>query len=250
MISLKNFSIGYDGKPLLLDNVSIDIPSGSLTSLIGRNGSGKSTLLRAISGLNGSYHGEITVGSHNLKSLSTLKLAKTLSIVTTRTPRISDLSVSEVVALGRTPYTDWIGRLTPLDHEIVDQALIAVDMQSYSRRKLTSLSDGECQRVMIARAIAQQTPVILLDEPTSFLDMPNRYDLALLLANLAHNYGKTIIFSTHELDIAVNMTDNTALISDRTIHLLPSDKMRHSPLLNHMLGSTEAADIILDRIQK
>ena len=153
------------------------------------------------------------------------QLAQQVAFVTTERIRISNLACRDVVALGRAPYTNWIGRMQAEDEAIVMQSLEKVGMASYSFRTMDKMSDGECQRVMIARALAQQTPVILLDEPTSFLDMPNRYDLCRLLADLAHKDNKCIIFSTHELDIAQSLCDTIALIDSPTIHHLPTLEM-------------------------
>ena len=153
------------------------------------------------------------------------QLAQQVAFVTTERIRIANLSCRDVVALGRAPYTNWIGRMQAEDEAIVMQSLEKVGMASYSFRTMDKMSDGECQRVMIARALAQQTPVILLDEPTSFLDMPNRYDMCRLLADLAHKDNKCIIFSTHELDIAQSLCDTIALIDSPTMHHLPTLEM-------------------------
>ena len=139
--------------------------------------------------------------------------------------RVANLLCRDVVATGRAPYTNWIGRMQPEDEAIVMQSLEKVGMASYALRTMDKMSDGECQRVMIARALAQQTPVILLDEPTSFLDMPNRYALCRLLADLAHEENKCIIFSTHELDIAQSLCDTIALIDSPNMHHLPTPEM-------------------------
>ena len=207
MIELHNFSIGYESRKLL-DNVNAAINAGSLTALIGRNGSGKSTLLRAIAGLNSKYTGNIVIDGLDITKINTHELAHRLASVNTQRTRIANLTCLQLVGLGRTPYTDWIGRLSTKDTEAVEKALEAVGMQEYSRRTLDTMSDGECQRVMVARALAQDTPVILLDEPTSFLDLPNRYELCVLLGKLAHELNKCVLFSTHELEIAMRMCDN------------------------------------------
>jgi iron complex transport system ATP-binding protein len=140
------------------------------------------------------------------------------------------------VALGRAPYTNWIGRLQAVDREIVADALAKVGMSDFARKTMDRMSDGECQRVMIARALAQQTPVILLDEPTAFLDMPNRYELCRLLQRLAHDEQKAIIFSTHELDIASKMCDAIALIDTPTLLNQPSAEMVASGAIERLFG--------------
>ena len=128
----------------------------------------------------------------------------------------------DLVGLGRAPYTDWVGHLSKRDNEIITTSLELVGMKDYVDRTLDTMSDGECQRIMIARALAQDTPNILLDEPTSFLDLPNRYQLMELLGDLAHNHGKTILLSTHELDIALSKGDNIALIDTPELKILPT----------------------------
>ncbi|WP_286141134.1 ABC transporter ATP-binding protein, partial [Duncaniella freteri] len=180
MIHLKDFSIGF-GSRTLLDKVNTSFGKGQLTALIGRNGSGKSTLLRAIAGLNRQYSGDIILDGKDIRTLSPGGLAKSLAFVTTERTRIPNLRCEDVVAIGRAPYTNWIGRMQDIDRHIVSDATRSVGMEGYAGRTMDTMSDGECQRIMIARALAQDTPVMLLDEPTSFLDMPNRYELVSLL---------------------------------------------------------------------
>lgn len=219
MITLKDFSIGYKNRALLTE-ANANFAAATLTSLIGRNGTGKSTLLRAIAGLNPNYSGTILLDDHDIQSLSTIALSKTLAFVSTQRTRIPSMRCVDAVAMGRAPYTNWIGRMQKEDEEIVMRSLAEVGMESFAQRTLDTMSDGECQRIMIARALAQDTPIILLDEPTSFLDMPSRYDLVNLLNRLAHEQDKCILFSTHELDIATKMCDAVALIdTPRLIHL-------------------------------
>ena len=223
MIKLNNLTLGYKSRTLL-SGVDTEFPASTLTSLIGRNGTGKSTLLRAIAGLNPGYTGTIGIDGHDIRGLSPGAMARLLAFVSTQRTRIQSMRCVDAVAAGRAPYTDWIGRMRKEDEEAVMKALEDVGMASFAQRALDTMSDGECQRVMIARALAQDTPVILLDEPTSFLDMPSRYDLVRLLSRLAHEQGKCIIFSTHELDIATEMCDAVALIDPpRLIHLPARD---------------------------
>ena len=172
--------------------------------------------------------GAILINGTDIQQIGPQQLAQQVAFVTTERIRIANLSCRDVVALGRAPYTNWIGRMQPEDETIVMQSLEKVGMDSYAFRTMDKMSDGECQRVMIARALAQQTPIILLDEPTSFLDMPNRYDLCRLLADLAHEDNKCIIFSTHELDIAQSLCDTIALIDSPTMHHLSTPEMIRS----------------------
>lgn len=221
MIELKDFSIGFKDRPLLKD-VSTEFEERHLTALIGRNGTGKSTLLKALCGLNDNYSGEILINNKNIRKINKVELASLVAYVNTQRPRISNLKCRDMVALGRTPHTMWHGNLSRRDYEITDEALEMVGMAAYSQRQFNSLSDGEAQKIMIARAISQTTPIILLDEPTSFLDMPSRFELGALLKTLTEKEGKTIIFSTHELDIALKYSDAIALVDSNTIITLPT----------------------------
>ncbi|MBR0360506.1 MAG: ABC transporter ATP-binding protein, partial [Clostridia bacterium] len=133
-----------------------------------------------------------------------------------------------LVAIGRSPYTNWMGHLTAADEEAVMRAMTIAGVAHMADRRVDTMSDGECQRVMIARALAQDTRVILLDEPTAFLDLPNRYELCTLLSRLAHDEGKCIIFSTHELDIALSLADSIALVDTPHLVHLPTEKMIQS----------------------
>ncbi|MDO5487154.1 MAG: ABC transporter ATP-binding protein [Rikenellaceae bacterium] len=227
MIRFENLTLGY-GSRTLIDSLSGEIPSGGLTALVGRNGTGKSTLLRAIAALGPKQRGEIILCGKRIEELSPTEMAKTVALVTTDKVRITNLRCRDVVALGRAPYTNWIGRIQPQDEAIVGEALASVGMSDYADRTMDSMSDGECQRIMIARALAQQTSIILLDEPTAFLDMPNRYELCTLLRRLAHEEQKCILFSTHELDIALELCDSIALISPPQLHILPTEEMVRS----------------------
>jgi len=235
MIELRNFTIGYGNRTLLRD-VSTIIDRGKLTALLGRNGTGKSTLLRAVTGLNRNYAGQIILNGYDITALRADAMAKTIAFVTTERTRIANLKCEDVVAIGRAPYTNWIGHMQQADREIVTEALASVGMSSYAQRTMDTMSDGECQRIMIARALAQSTPIILLDEPTSFLDMPNRYELCMLLANLAHSQNKCILFSTHELDIAFSLADGIALIDSPHLHNMPSDEMCQSGYIERLFS--------------
>lgn len=235
MIELRSITLGYDDRRLL-DGASMRLDRGEITALIGRNGAGKSTLLRAIGGLGDIRGGEILLDGQPVKGMSAQRLAETVSFVTTERVRIANLRCRDVVALGRAPYTNWIGRMQREDSEIVETALEQVGMSDYADRTMERMSDGECQRVMIARALAQHTPVILLDEPTSFLDLPNRYEICSLLRDLAHSEGKTVLYSTHELDIAMSLCDSVALIDSPRLHHLPVGEMKSSGLVERLFG--------------
>ena len=239
MIRLNDLTIGY-GHRILLQHASATIPAGELVALVGRNGTGKSTLLRAIAGFGERLGGEIRLDGHSLETLSPQQLATTVSFVTTERVRIPNLRCEDVVALGRAPYTNWIGRMQEADRAVVERSLRLVGMSAFARKTMDRMSDGECQRVMIARVLAQDTPVILLDEPTAFLDLPNRYELATLLRRLTRDEGKCILFSTHDLDVALSLCDSVALIDTPSLHHLPAGEMVGSGLIERLFSGENA----------
>jgi iron complex transport system ATP-binding protein len=214
---LRGVSVGYGSRVLAAD-LNVEFAAGGLTAVVGRNGTGKSTLLRAMAGLGKPLSGEIIVSESSLAKLSARQIARSIGFVSTERIRVTNLRVSDVVALGRTPYTDWIGNLTDTDKEAVSEALSLVGMEGFASKQIDTLSDGEAQRVMIARVLAQDTPIILLDEPTAFLDLPNRYEVCLLLRNLAHERGKTVIFSSHDLSIVMSLADRILLLDPTASH--------------------------------
>ena len=216
MIRLDNITLSYGSRTILRD-VSLHLGKGEFCALVGRNGAGKSTLLRALTAMD-----DVVVDGKPLGSLSPEKLAQTVAIVTTERLRIENLSVEDLVAMGRAPYTNWVGHLQDVDRKIVAEAIEKVGLAEFAKRDSSTLSDGELQRAMIARAIAQQTPIILLDEPTAFLDIPTRFEVCRLLAELAHKEGKTILFSTHDLDSALPICDSFAIIEGEELRLLPT----------------------------
>lgn len=224
MIELDDITIGY-GRDILLRGASCRIEAGKATALLGRNGAGKSTLLRVMSGMAKPIAGTVSVDGRDIAAMRPRELSRTVSLVTTERVRMPNLYCRDVVALGRAPYTNWVGRMSDRDYEIVEQSLALVGMSAYARRTMDTMSDGECQRIMIARALAQDTQVIMLDEPTSFLDLPNRYELVSLLATTARERGKCVLFSTHELDIALMLCDTVMLIDNPSLLCLPTSEM-------------------------
>lgn len=216
MITLSNLTLAYQQK-CLLRSANVTFGSGTLTALIGRNGAGKSTLLRALAAIDTPKEGAVLLAEQNIHNLSAEHRAKLISFVSTQRVRIANMLCQDVVAIGRAPYTNWLGSMQDEDSQIVSSALKAVGMEDFALRAIDTLSDGECQRIMIARALAQQTPVIVLDEPTAFLDIPTRFEICRLLADLAHNSGKTIIFSTHDIDAAMPACDAFAILDNAAI---------------------------------
>lgn len=211
ILSIKDLTIGY-GKREVMSNLNLNASAGKLISLIGRNGYGKSTLLRTIAGLQPALSGKIEIDGLDVTKISDRQRSLLLSLVLTERIEVDSLSVFDLVALGRYPYTSWNGKLGTEDTAIVDEALRQVGIEHLRDKMLSHTSDGERQRAVIAKALAQSTPLVLLDEPTSHLDLANRIDIVLLLRDLAHKTGKTFILSTHELDLAIKMSDKVWLM--------------------------------------
>ena len=206
MLEIQNLTLGY-GKNILLRNISAQASPGELIAIAGRNGSGKSTLIRVMAGLQKPLAGRILTDGLDIGSLPRETAARKVSIVNTDRVRIPWLKCRDLVALGRAPWTGWTGRLSDRDEEAVSEALESTGMTDFAMRSMDSMSDGECQRIMIARALAQDTPLMVLDEPTAFLDLPGRHQITELLARLAAEKGKTVIFSTHDIGIALQRAD-------------------------------------------
>lgn len=233
MITLRNITLAY-GDRTLVENGSAEFAAGELTALVGRNGAGKSTLLRAVTAIEPPKSGEVLLDGTNAAAMPPETIARTISFVGTEKVRIANLRCEDIVAIGRAPYTNWIGRMQEVDRRIVTDALQAVGMEAFAERSIDTLSDGECQRIMIARALAQQTPTIVLDEPSAFLDIPTRFEICRLLQRLAHEEGKCILFSTHDLDAAMPVCDSIAVISDRTITKLPTAEIRRQGIIERL----------------
>lgn len=201
------------------------LPRGTLTVLLGTNGAGKSTLLRTLAGLQPPLAGEIFWEGNSLASLTPEERAKRLSIVLTVRPETGNLTVREVVALGRLPHRQglWGSRNAAADAEAVERAMRLTTTSAWSERPVSRLSDGERQRVFIAKALAQETPLILLDEPTAFLDYPSRVQFFNLLKRLTNEMGKTVLLSSHDVELAAAHADRILLLSKESLCLAPTE---------------------------
>ena len=214
-LETKNLSIGYKTKSterVISKNLDLTLEPGQLVCLLGSNGSGKSTLMRTIAGLQPALEGVVCIGQQPLANLKSAELAQKLSLVLTERIEAGNLTALEVITLGRTPYTGWLGALGNTDHAKIDDAVSLTHVEDLVNRKIHQLSDGERQKVMLARALAQDTELILLDEPTAHLDLPNRVEMMRLLHTLARQTGKAILLSTHELDLALQAADQLWLM--------------------------------------
>ena len=212
---LENLSTGYAeprGRRTVSSELNLGIASGEVVMLMGPNGSGKSTLMHTIAGLLPPLSGQVKILGRSLARLGRKEVAQALSLVLTERVEGGNMTVWDVVALGRYPYTNFFGKLQGEDEMMVTKAIEQSHLNGMERRLISELSDGERQRVMVARALAQDTPLILLDEPTAHLDLPSRLDLVLMLRRLAHELGKSMLVSTHELDLALSWGDRLWLM--------------------------------------
>ena len=210
-VSLINLVIGYQGYKVA-GPITNELHAGELCCLLGANGAGKSTLLRTLAAFQPPLEGEIRIDGRKLKEIPPRQLSTMIGIVLTERIKMGGITVRDMVAMGRSPYTNFWGRLTEEDNREVDKAMQLVSITAFANRQISTLSDGERQKVMIAKALAQGTPIILLDEPTAFLDFPSKVEMMLLLGKLAHEMGKSIFLSTHDLDLALQTADRLWLL--------------------------------------
>lgn len=199
---------------MVADDINVSLHAGELVCLLGPNGSGKSTLIKTLAGMQSALGGEISLFGDSVKQLTPKDIARKLSTVLTDRVTIGNLDVFTLISFGRSPYTGWLGSLRKEDEEVVQWAIEATGLQPLVHRDISTLSDGERQKAMIARALAQDTDLILLDEPTAHLDLPNRVEIMRLLRKLARETGKGILLSTHELDLALKAGDVCWLINN------------------------------------
>lgn len=238
MLKLDQLTTGY-GSRVLLRNVNCTLADGELVALLGANGAGKSTLLRIMSGAQQPLSGRVVVNGIDITGVSRQKLARIVSVVNTDKVEAESLKVHEVVAMGRYPYTGFFGRLGRTDLASVEIAMDAVGVLPLRERNVASLSDGERQKVMIARALAQDTPVILLDEPTAFLDVASRVETLSLLSRLAHEKQKTIVMSSHDVSLSLELADKVWLVAgDETlVSATPADLIADGQALNRLFAN-------------
>lgn len=220
ILKAEQLTIGYKTKKVenvVTANINFELQKGQLIGLVGANGIGKSTLIRTLIKVQPALSGRISLNDKDLNTTSTLELAKQLSIVLTEPLASKNLSVYELVALGRHPYTNWIGNLSEDDTTKVNRALDLVNITDLKNKRCYELSDGQLQKVMIARALAQDTDLIVLDEPTTHLDMYHKAYILKLLQKLTKETGKTILFSSHEIDLAIQLCDSMIVMKENDV---------------------------------
>jgi len=227
ILKTDNLSIGYSGKNgvnVVASDINLSLEKGKVISLIGGNGIGKSTLLRTITGIQKPLFGKVILNEKEIGNYLSATLAKELSLVLTEKLPPSNLTVFELIALGRQPYTNWLGKLTSEDLSKIKTAMMQTETTSLAEKKHYEISDGQLQKVLIARALAQDTPLIVLDEPTTHLDLQHKVSLFQLLKKLAHETGKCILFSTHDIDMAIQLSDEMILmLPEKTIQGKPAE---------------------------
>ncbi|MDR1202250.1 MAG: ABC transporter ATP-binding protein, partial [Tannerellaceae bacterium] len=239
-IHLQSLAIGYRNKKstkVIASNLTTTIYSGELTCLLGANGVGKSTLLRTLSAFQPRLEGDITIMGRSIDKYSDRRISHTLGVVLTERCDIRNMSVHELIGMGRSPYTGFWGRLRNEDRTIVRKAIEMIHIEALADRMVHTLSDGERQKVMIAKALAQETPVIFLDEPTAFLDFPSKVEIMQLLHKLTRSAGKTIFLSTHDLELALQIADKIWLMDkEKGIHTGVPEDMALNGQLNRFIN--------------
>mgnify|MGYP000338744497 FL=1 len=232
VLHTENLSIGYKTKSetnTIIQNCDIQLQKGKLVALVGANGIGKSTLLKTITGIIPTIEGTVFLNNKKIQSFIPKDLAQELSIVLTESLPPSNLTVYEIVALGRQPYTNWLGKLSKEDQLKVEEAIVLTGIEEFKHKKHYEISDGQLQKALIARALAQDTALIILDEPTTHLDLVHKVSLIKLLQKLTHETGKTILYSTHDIDLAIQLSDEmivltkNKLVQDQPCNLIADD---------------------------
>lgn len=238
-MELKQLGIGYakNKKGALFCNISASIAQGTLIALFGRNGIGKSTLLKTMAGLQLPIEGTITLQGTDMQKWTPSKIAKQIACVPSQPVRTAGLSVSDMVGMGRYRFTNWMGTEQACDKEAIEKALSATALTHLAQRDSATLSDGELQRASIARSLAQETPLIFLDEPTAFLDMGNKYKTVYLLKELTQAANKGVVFSTHDLTLALQVCDVLWIMEDNGFHAAPPQQLVQGGVFNTLYSS-------------
>ena len=233
ILQAHKISTGYP-KKTVSENLSFQLHSGKLITLIGSNGVGKSTLIRSITGIIPVLKGEVLLNNQKISAYNAARLAQQISVVLTDKLPPSNLSVYELVALGRQPYTNWLGNLSAADIEKIDWAIASTEIDDLKHKKHYELSDGQLQKVLIARALAQDTPLIVLDEPTTHLDLVHKVSVFKLLKKLAHRTQKCILISTHDMDLSLQMSDEIIVLTKQNIFQGSPQQLIEQEVFEHL----------------
>ena len=220
ILSTSKLSIGYSTKKekiVIAENLNLNFEAGKLIALIGANGIGKSTLLRTLTGIQKPLNGNVFLNEKDIHDYEPLDLAQNLSLVLTEKLPSSNLTVFELIALGRQPYTNWLGKLSEDDLQKVNHAMALTQIAHLASKKHYEISDGQLQKVLVARALAQDTPLIILDEPTTHLDLLHKVAVFKLLKKLSQETNKCILFSTHDIDLAIQLSDEMIVMTEETV---------------------------------
>lgn len=246
ILNVDSLEIGYNkntiGKPF-----TFSLENGKLYTLIGKNGTGKSTLIKTLSRLIEPLKGSIVMNNQSLYKLSNEAFSKLISFVFTNQPIDKNLTIHELISLGRHPYTNWMHSLSSYDLDIINEAITITDLIHLQNKKLNQVSDGQLQRALIARALAQNTPIILLDEPSSHLDLFHKVQLFKMLRNLCDKKNKCILFSCHDLDLAMQLSDKMLVIKENENFFNTPDHLIDNDVFNHFFNDE---DIVFNKEQK
>ena len=240
ILSCNDISIGYQSKiqtNIIGSNINLSLETGKLIALVGQNGIGKSTLLRTLAAIQKPLSGDVSLNNKNIKDYSNLELSQNLSLVLTERLPPSNLTVFEIIALGRQPYTNWIGKLSDADLLQINKAIETTNIEHLIHKKNYEISDGQLQIVLIARALAQDTPLIILDEPTTHLDLLHKATLLKLLKKLSSETNKCILFSTHDIDLAIQLVDEIIVITPTKIIQNQPNKLIENNVFNDLFDN-------------
>lgn len=249
ILTTTNLSIGYTTKEktnFVAENINLKLQQGKLIALVGANGIGKSTLLRTLSGIQKPLSGTVLLNEKDIFGYNQVDLAQNLSLVLTEKLPPSNLTVFELVALGRQPYTNWIGKLSKEDLNKVNTTIQLTQIEHLVEKKHHEISDGQLQKVLIARALAQDTDLIILDEPTTHLDMMHKFSVFKLLKKLASENKKCILFSTHDIDLAIQLSDEIIVMSNKKVIQDKPSKLISDGVFNNLF---EDKSIVFDAIK-
>jgi iron complex transport system ATP-binding protein len=236
-LQAQKLNIGYGDDKIIFPDISFVAGEGEMIALLGVNGIGKSTLLRTISGLQKSVSGNILIGEKPLETMTVQERAKHISIVLTERIFVDNISVREFIALGRMPYTNWLGKLSAEDTAELEKVIAIMKIEKLQHKFFNQISDGEKQKVLIARALCQQTPVIILDEPTAFLDFRNKKEILELLAAIARDMKKTVILSTHDIEAVLEHCSKCWLMTeDRQFIEMPKQENFKDEVMRRLLS--------------